>query len=264
MSYIRRFIVSSIVIYIAKQPIENVLKLINAYICSKLTTSLAINIRDCVMINTINRYLYEKSGANHGRLVNTRTYNSLKLPYGTYKIYDPKLGYLFITIKQANIFIRKLNIFGTTNIKELLGWANDLRQSYFKNKRQFSINMLYKSPNSGAIRWSAQTTGSFIDIKCLPKSDSMDRAISIVDHFHKNEQHYRSINKPYKIGMLLHGKSRMGKTLFASYVATKYKKQLYSVQLNTFDLDDCTLGLLFCNIGKNSVILLDELDHMLE
>jgi len=84
--------------------------------------------------------------------------------------------------------------------------------------------------------------------------------ISDVDDFIASEQWYKKRSIRHKRGYLFHGLPGNGKTTLAMAIAEHLSRDIYVMNLNALQDDGCLIR-AFSNIGKNIVLLVEDIDR---
>ena len=92
-------------------------------------------------------------------------------------------------------------------------------------------------------------------------TSDMQSIISDFETFFTSSESYIARGQPYRRGYLLTGKPGTGKTSCVDHISNKYNMCVYSVTLNTQNLDDCKLKQYIMEIPERSIILIDEFDR---
>jgi predicted AAA+ superfamily ATPase len=85
-----------------------------------------------------------------------------------------------------------------------------------------------------------------------------------IDKFIHNKERYTRFNIKYKLTYLLEGKPGMGKTSLVRFIANKYRRALYILNLGRKDLTDTDVTDLIYRLPKNSILLLEDFDTFYE
>ncbi len=92
------------------------------------------------------------------------------------------------------------------------------------------------------------------------KGGEKEDLIDDIETFRKSRQRYRSLGVPYHRGYLLYGPPGTGKSSLVSGVAEKFGMSIYAMNLTQFN--DRTLMTAMSDIGRNSMILFEDMDCM--
>lgn len=111
-------------------------------------------------------------------------------------------------------------------------------------------------------------------VKCYsPNIDSVvlranmkDDVLNIMDFFHNNETYYINNGMRYKNILLNLGYPGTGKTTFSCALAARYRKHIYSINLNNLTSHDDLKKLMdsFSQKVTNGIIMIDDIDHTFE
>ncbi len=85
-----------------------------------------------------------------------------------------------------------------------------------------------------------------------------------IDKFIQNEERYTRFQIKYKLTYLLEGKPGMGKTSLVRFIANKYRRHLYILNLGRKDLTDTDITDLIFRLPTNSILLLEDFDTFYE
>lgn len=108
-------------------------------------------------------------------------------------------------------------------------------------------------------------------VKCYPpniesvvlRSDMKNNVLNIMDFFHNNESYYINNGMRYKNILLNLGYPGTGKTTFSCALGARYRKHIYSVNLNNFTSPDDLKKLMdsFAQKVSGGIIMIDDIDH---
>jgi chaperone BCS1 len=87
-----------------------------------------------------------------------------------------------------------------------------------------------------------------------------ENLIDDIEAFRKSRQRYRSLGVPYHRGYLLYGPPGTGKSSLVSALSEKFGMSIYAMNLTQFN--DKTLMTAMNDVGRNSVILFEDIDCM--
>ena len=98
------------------------------------------------------------------------------------------------------------------------------------------------------------------------RSNMKDDVLNIMDFFHNNETYYINNGMRYKNILLNLGYPGTGKTTFSCALAARYRKHIYSINLNNFTSPDDLKKLMdsFAQKVTNGIIMIDDIDHTFE
>lgn len=96
-----------------------------------------------------------------------------------------------------------------------------------------------------------------MDSVVLPKAQKR-RIEKHIEDFNNDEDWYVDNGIPYRTGILLHGPGGTGKTSVVRALCGKYKKDLYTINLN--GCSDATLESAMVEAPENSIILIEDID----
>lgn len=101
-----------------------------------------------------------------------------------------------------------------------------------------------------------------------PKYDNATNEMKLIlddiDKFRNDEALYKSNNRPYRKGYFLYGGAGTGKTSIVEMTAIKYDLSIYSIDLNSPEMNGTVLKNLIASVPLYSIILIDEIDKQLE
>ncbi len=98
------------------------------------------------------------------------------------------------------------------------------------------------------------------------RSNMKDDVLNIMDFFHNNETYYINNGMRYKNILLNLGYPGTGKTTFSCALAARYRKHIYSINLNNLTSPDDLKKLMdsFAQKVANGIIMIDDIDHTFE
>ena len=98
------------------------------------------------------------------------------------------------------------------------------------------------------------------------RSNMKDDVLNIMDFFHNNETYYINNGMRYKNILLNLGYPGTGKTTFSCALAARYRKHIYSINLNNLTSPDDLKKLMdsFAQKVTNGIIMIDDIDHTFE
>jgi hypothetical protein len=98
------------------------------------------------------------------------------------------------------------------------------------------------------------------------RSNMKDDVLNIMDFFHHNELYYINNGMRYKNILLNLGYPGTGKTTFSCALAARYRKHIYSINLNNLTSPDDLKKLMdsFAQKVTNGIIMIDDIDHTFE
>lgn len=175
------------------------------------------------------------------------------------------------------IIRRGLNLIKIEKEREKLENAKDFTKAYMGRVRVSGffakriINKLLEDAlalkpekDSGAIKryvwdgyWSSRYvyTNKTSDKIFFPEKNGI---LKRVDIFSESKKFYQQRGIEWYLGILLHGKPGSGKSSFATSLADYTNRDLYTLNLSS--LTDSEFQKCFSNIGKNAILVLDDID----
>jgi len=181
--------------------------------------------------------------------------------YGNYYLYDDNCGPIIISLSEDSITVRALNVI--TNAVSITNWFNNLMSKYCSPSVRMRYYTIQHKVDYG-YNWRYLTSRSLINMNTIPNKSSINKFKQSVQKFIGSKRKYHDKGMPYRYGYLLHGPKGSHKTLMAKYVATKYHRPIYNLNLRDNNMSDVGIENLMANVPSNSIIILDELDIMVE
>jgi hypothetical protein len=138
-------------------------------------------------------------------------------------------------------------------IDALHEWLDQLTEE--ENRANKSLYLFH----TASFGWDAQVL-SFRNLDSVFLPEGVKEALTDdVERFHAAEAYYARIGVPYHRGYLLYGEPGNGKSSVAAALAHKYRKNVYNLPLSTVK-NDKELSSSIAKIGKNSILLLEDID----
>ncbi|QYW06138.1 AAA ATPase [Shewanella phage vB_SspS_KASIA] len=158
----------------------------------------------------------------------------------------------------------KLDSSGSENLKEemtlsVLGRKHDIFHKLLDdNKPEEDSNVISLSVfKDGGWRLQSKVPKTGLDTLAL-NPETKDCFISEFDYFIQNEPVYHKLNLPYKMTIVLHGKSGSGKTSIIRALASDYGMNVCLLPLT--GMTDSSLSEAINTAPKNSVIVIEDFD----
>ena len=145
-----------------------------------------------------------------------------------------------------------------SDIKFLTDFANQINSKYTINEK---ITLSYTIDGS---KWSYPIYRRPCNIKNVNITTDMQLVLDAVDIFIQSEKLYESNAWPYRLGILLEGKTGTGKSKIIEILAAKYNMPHYVVMLNSDKLTDSVLTNLAVTVPARSILAFDEFDKQYE
>jgi len=158
------------------------------------------------------------------------------------------------TIVYETVTIRYF-IWNTDMKYKILGIIENMRDA----KKETGIQV-YTLGSSG---WEESFTIKHKSIDTVITDNNLDIIIADIDKFSKAENWYITNGIPYKRGYLLYGLPGTGKTSTVHAIASKYKRNVYFVSINS-SFKDTTVIELLSTVKDNSIILFEDIDRYID
>ncbi len=156
-----------------------------------------------------------------------------------------------------DMFFRKFVISGW-RAKDVISEFLNVVLVEYQAKKVTDAVLCYTHDAGGYWEFNSSNTVKPIDDIVLKDSIS-SFIIKDVEEFYASKDWYISLGIPYKRGYCFYGPPGTGKTSISLALASKFKKKIYYINLNSLDSDSALVKCI-SNTPKNSIILMEDID----
>lgn len=187
------------------------------------------------------------------------------LDYGIYTIITELLGLIIVyyDAKGMVIYCRpEWMIWPWYNlINRTIRFETYLTDIYRKHCSPEEYQILYTNSTS---LWSPPKIRRHTIFPNKSLNTSMNYTLTDINVFKNSSRSYEQNGELYRRGYLLYGIVGSGKTSLIEIVAKRHAMDIYSINLNTPNMNDETLVNLISDIPPNSLIAFDEIDKQIQ
>jgi hypothetical protein len=185
------------------------------------------------------------------------------LSYGTFRIKTQELGSMFVEYTKDGINLYSLpevRIWPPRFRSRQVALKNYAQKIYKKHCAPTEMIMTFTSKGD---KWSFPIIRRPTNFKEENMTPEMTKALEDINTFHENEEMYQQKGIPYRRGYLLYGDTGTGKTTVIELAAKKHNMTIYSLNINSSELNDTILIDLVATVPPNGIIVMDEIDKQI-